>query len=69
MFPIGELRAALKYFVEENGGKYSVEPELLLSSYSCEPEDDECRPRLDIICGTTRFISLLRDYYEISRET
>ena len=69
MFPIGELRAALKYFVEENGGKYSVEPELLLSSYSCEPEDDESRPRLDIICGTTRFISLLRDYYENSRET
>lgn len=45
MFQIGELRAAMKYFVEENGKVYNETPELPIYSYSCTPVEDETRLR------------------------
>lgn len=68
MFPIGQLTAALRFMVEESGRDYYVEPALLYTAYSREPNEDEERLRFDILCGASQYMTLNREYWEGNRD-
>lgn len=64
MIPVSKLAETMKTIIEANGKKYSTKPESSYFSYSCQPDEEEKRLRLDIVCGTSRYMALNHEYAE-----
>lgn len=68
MFSISQLSTAMKFTVEEADKEYFVEPSLSFGLYSCQSSEDENRLRFDIICGSTKYMGLNREYLSGQRD-